>query len=227
MVQDRDRRSDGSGHSPSSSPNRSEADSLLAAELGETAAALADALRHGDARHVPAELNTVRIAARMRAVADSALQQCVDRARSAGHTWQEVGDALGTSRQAAFQRFGKPVNPRTGAPMTENLLPEADRRALEVLDAWKAGRDEELLAQFDDTMRAQLPPDRLAQTWPRLTGLVGAYESCGDPVVRPFGEYTVVNVPMEFEGGAMTGRVVFDREGRISGLFVVNPTAGG
>ena len=54
-----------------------------------------------------AELNTVRIAARMRAVADYALQQCVDRARSAGHTWPEIGDALGTSRQAAFRRFGK------------------------------------------------------------------------------------------------------------------------
>ena len=207
MTQDRDGRSDAE----------------LAMALGDTAEALADALRHGGERNVPAELNTVRLAARMRAVADDALQQCVDRARAAGHTWQEIGDALGTSRQAAFQRFGKPVNPRTGVPMTENLLPEADRRALEVLDAWKSGRDEELIALFDDTMRAQLPPDKLAQTWPQLTGLVGAYESCGDPVVRPFGEHTVVNVPMEFEGGAMTGRVVFDREGRIAGLFVLHP----
>ena len=199
-------------------------DGELASALGDTAAALADALRHGGERHVPAELNTVRLAARMRAVADDALRQCVDRARSAGHTWQEVGDALGTSRQAAFQRFGKPVDPRTGAPLTENPLPEADRRALEVLDAWMSGRDDELLARFDDTMRAQLPAERLAQTWPRLTGLVGAYEGCGDPLVRPFGEHTIVNVPMEFEAGPMTGRVVFDRAGRISGLFVLNPT---
>jgi hypothetical protein len=197
------------------------ADAWLAAELGATAAALTDALRQGG--HVPAELNTVRLAARMRSVADAALQQCVERARAAGHTWQEVGDALGTSRQAAFQRFGKPVNPRTGVEMTVNLLPDADRRALEVLEAWQAGRDEELIAQFDDTMRAQLPPERLAETWPQLTGLVGAYESCGDPVVRPFGEHTIVNIPMEFEGGPMTGRVVFDAQGRIAGLFVLSP----
>ena len=210
--------------SSSGGGDRVVADAELAVALGETAAASADALRHAEAAHVPAELNTVRIAARMREVADYALQQCVDRARSAGHTWQEIGDALGTSRQAAFQRFGKPVNPRTGVPMTENLLPEADRRALEVLDAWQSGRDSELIAQFDDTMRAQLPPDKLAQTWPQLVGLVGAYESCGDPIVRPFGEYTVVNVPMEFEGGPMTGRVVFNQAGQISGLFVVNPT---
>ena len=200
-----------------------QADAELAALLGETAAALGDALRHGGAQHVPAELNTVRVAARMRAVADEALQQCVERARTAGHTWQDVGDALGTSRQAAFQRFGKPIHPRTGAPMAENLLPDAGTRALEVLMAWMSGHDEELVARFDDTMRAQLPPERLARTWPQLTGLVGAYESCGDPVVRPFGEHTVVNVPMEFEGGPMTGRVVFDASGRIAGLFVLKP----
>jgi hypothetical protein len=201
-----------------------DADARLAAELEGTTAALIDALRHGE--HVPAELNTVRLATRMRAVADHALQQCVDRAKAAGHTWQEIGDALGTSRQAAFQRFGKSVNPRTGVEMTANLLPDAERRALEVLEAWRSGRDNELIAQFDDTMRAQLPPERLAQAWPQLTGLVGAYESCGDPVVRPFGEqYTVVNVPLEFEGGPMTGRVVFDTGGKISGLFVVRPGA--
>lgn len=58
-----------------------------------------------------------------------------------GHIWQEIGDALGTSRQAAFQRFGKLVNPRRGVLMSENLLPGADHRALEVLDAWMSGRD--------------------------------------------------------------------------------------
>ena len=202
------------------------ADARLAGEVGETASALVDALREGG-QHVPAELNTVRLAARMRAVADVALQQCVERARGAGHTWQEVGDALGTSRQAAFQRFGRPVNPRTGVEMAVNILPDAERRALEVIEAWRAGRDDELIAQFDDTMRSQLPPERLAQTWPQLTSLVGAYESCGDPVVRPFGEHTIVNVPLEFEAGAMTGRVVFDTEGRIAGLFVLEPGAAG
>ena len=70
-----------------------DSDDAMAALLGDTAAALGDALRHGDAGHVPAELNTVRLAARMRAVADDALQQSVDRARSSGHTWQEIGDA--------------------------------------------------------------------------------------------------------------------------------------
>jgi Protein of unknown function (DUF3887) len=202
-----------------------DSDDAMAKQLEETAAALGDALRHGAEGHVPATLNTVRLAARMRAVADEALLLCASRARAAGHTWQEIGDALGTSRQAAFQRFGKPIHPRTGAPMSRNPLPDAGRLALEALESWMSGRDDELTAKFDDTMRAQLPPDKLAQTWPQLIGLIGAYESCGDPIVQPFGEHTIVNVPMEFESGPMTGRIVFDTDARIAGLFVLRPGA--
>jgi hypothetical protein len=58
--------------------------------------------------------------------------------------------------------------------MTANPLPEAERRALEVREAWRSWHDDELIAQFDDTMRAQLPPERLAQAWPQLTGPIGA-----------------------------------------------------
>ncbi len=46
------------------------------------------------------------LAARERAVAaNEALQDAVDRARDAGHSWREIGEVLGTTRQAAFQRF--------------------------------------------------------------------------------------------------------------------------
>lgn len=38
------------------------------------------------------------------------LTDAVRRARSAGHSWEEVGAALGVSRQAVHQRFAK--NPR-------------------------------------------------------------------------------------------------------------------
>jgi hypothetical protein len=34
------------------------------------------------------------------------LQDAVDQARAEGASWQEVGDALGISRQAAWERFG-------------------------------------------------------------------------------------------------------------------------
>lgn len=38
---------------------------------------------------------------------EQTLAQMVANARAGGHSWQEIGDALGISRQGASQRFGK------------------------------------------------------------------------------------------------------------------------
>ncbi|WP_342778740.1 hypothetical protein [Phytoactinopolyspora halophila] len=59
-----------------------------------------------------------RDAARMRRIAtarqnltdaEQELRDAVAAARAAGDTWSMIGIALGTTRQAAFQRFGKHV----------------------------------------------------------------------------------------------------------------------
>ena len=39
--------------------------------------------------------------------ADQALRDAVGLARAAGDSWAVIGAALGTSRQAAYERFGK------------------------------------------------------------------------------------------------------------------------
>ena len=61
------------------------------------------------------------------------MREAVQQARQAGHTWAELGDLLGTTRQAAFQRFGRPLDPRTGVPMAEKTLPGAGGRASALL----------------------------------------------------------------------------------------------
>jgi hypothetical protein len=55
-------------------------------------------------------LDAVRSASELSALAAAALRLAVDLARAAGRTWQELGDVLGVSRQAAFQRFGHPID---------------------------------------------------------------------------------------------------------------------
>ncbi|WP_433683612.1 hypothetical protein [Nocardia sp. CA-119907] len=42
---------------------------------------------------------------------DDILHTLARQARDEGHTWAEIGDLLGTSRQAAFQRFSGPMPP--------------------------------------------------------------------------------------------------------------------
>ena len=85
------------------------------------------------------------------ATAEAELQQAVDRARATGHSWREIGDVLETTRQAAFQRFGRPVDPRTGAPMSRAVLPGATDTAIMIFADMTAGRWEEARRDFSET----------------------------------------------------------------------------
>ncbi len=77
----------------------------LARTLGTKAAALAQAVAES-----PNRLDVVSRAHQVDQVAAQLLKLCVQQSRAAGHTWQELGDRLGITRQAAFQRFGKPID---------------------------------------------------------------------------------------------------------------------
>lgn len=63
----------------------------------------ADVVKVRDARHV----RRIVTAARMIEFSENELRSAVAQARAAGETWAAIGAALGTTKQAAFQRFGK------------------------------------------------------------------------------------------------------------------------
>ena len=54
------------------------------------------------------------LAGQLRARGDELLAHFVDAARGSGSSWNEIGGALGTSKQAAQQRFGVLTNPPVG-----------------------------------------------------------------------------------------------------------------
>lgn len=165
-------------------------------------------------------LAAVAAARELSAAAAAALQASVDRARAAGHSWKEIGDVLDTSRQAAFQRFGRPVDPRTGEPMNRTVLPGAGDRAAEIFSHLAAGRWEAAGADFGERMRERVDAVRLAAGWAHTSGLIGQFERMGEPFARSDGEHTIVDIPLFFEAGDANGRVTFDHDGRVVGLFI-------
>lgn len=151
--------------------------------------------------------------------AQDLLRAAVERARAEGHTWQEIGEVVGTTRQAAFQRFGKAVDPRTGQVMTPGV-PDAADRALALLSEYTAARFERVRDDFDEIMRRELHTEKLASVWALVVGSVGAFERFGEPVVHAAGDLTVVDVLMHFEAGTAVAQVSFRREGTVAGLFI-------
>ena len=172
-----------------------------------------------------AGLDEVRVAHELSALATAALRLAVDLARASGRTWQEIGDVLGVSRQAAFQRFGHPVDPRTGQLMSSAIMPDAEQRATQLLIDWIEARYEQVTADFNQIMSEKMSADGLADAWAQLAGLVGRYEQMGEAAARQAGDLTIVDVPMSFEASEMKGRVVYDSGGKVTGLFVLRPDA--
>jgi len=75
-----------------------------------------DRLAAGIAAGSPLErLSAAReLAGRLRARGDELLDQFVDTTRESGSSWNEIGCALGTSKQAAQQRFAALTGPQVG-----------------------------------------------------------------------------------------------------------------
>ena len=174
---------------------------------------------------VPADLTpvtTVTVVRSLARVVEEGLREAVQNARQAGHTWAEIGELLGTTRQAAFQRFGRPLDPRTGAPMSDTILPGAAERAAGLLADVSEQRWEQVTGGFNQRMAEALDARGLAAAWAQVVGTAGEYQSMGEPVAHQAGDYTVVDVPLRFEAAEMTGQVTYDRDGQVAGLFLLN-----
>ncbi|MEV8523923.1 DUF3887 domain-containing protein [Streptomyces sp. NPDC052000] len=196
----------------------------LSAQLAERAAALAASV--GGPLTPPAYLELVRSSDSVKTMADQLLKLCVQQSRDAGHTWQEIGDLLGVTRQAAFQRFGKPIDPRTGAPMDKTVrMTDAAERAVEIVTAVLEDRMAEARRSFNAQVLEAFTDEVRGSGLATVTGLVGAFEGFaeGEPFVRRIGDHTVVDIPLHYEAGDMKARVAFDTDEKVAGIFILAP----
>lgn len=154
------------------------------------------------------------------AATNAAQQEAVDRARADGHSWREIGDVLDTTRQAAFQRFGRPVDPRTGQPMPRAVPPDRADRAVALVTDIIAGRWQEACRDFSAQMREHVDAERVATVYTQLLAMIGRFEQMGEPSAVQLGEITVVEITLHFEAGERTAQVSFDPDAQVVGLFI-------
>jgi hypothetical protein len=194
----------------------------LSAELAGQASALAGAL--ASPLTPPAYLDLVRRSRDLDGLAEQVLKLCVQQCRDAGHTWQEIGDLLGVTRQAAFQRFGKPIDPRTGEPMDKTVrMADAAGRAREIVTDVLDGRMDQARRSFNTQVLEAFTDEVRGSGMATVAGLVGAFEGFGEeePFVRRIGDHTVVDIPLRYEAGDMKARVAFDTDEKVAGLFIL------
>ncbi|MEU6760098.1 DUF3887 domain-containing protein [Streptomyces sp. NPDC046685] len=112
------------------------------------------------------------------------------------------------------------AQPQTAAAPAQSRY---DRITLQALDDIVNGTYTAATAHFDPRLAKLLPPDALADAWETYQDEFGRYRSHGDPQDVPFGEFTVVNVPLRMERGPGEFRVTFHPDGSIAGLLFLKP----
>lgn len=196
----------------------------LSAQLAEAASALDASV--SSPLTAPAYLDLVSLAQRVDGLAEEVLKLSVQQCRDAGHTWQQIGDLLGITRQAAFQRFGKPIDPRTGEAMDKTVhMKDAGERATRIVMDILEGRMDAARPTFNAQVSTALTEKVRGDALASVAGLVGAFEGIADdePFVRRIGDHTVVDVPLHYEAGDMKARVAFDADEKVAGFFILPP----
>jgi alpha-beta hydrolase superfamily lysophospholipase len=88
------------------------------------------------------------------------------------------------------------------------------------VDLLARGQFVEAARSFDETMTRLVPPAKLEQFWGSLAGSSGAFRERGGARRDRLGAYERAFVTCRFERADLDLLVVFDRAGRITGLFV-------
>ena len=107
--------------------------------------------------------------------------------------------------------------------MNASVLPGAAEKAVAIFVSLAERDWEAVRRDFDAKVAEALPDaDSVAATWAALAGRLGRYEQrMGEPFAHQLGDYTVVDIPLQFEVGEQVGRVTFNRDGTVAGLFVL------
>lgn len=87
-------------------------------------------------REPEAHLELVVLTNRVHDVTNGLLRDAVASARAAGSSWEAIGSALGMSRQAAQQRFGRRPQPIPGTAEHRQLVGLTAFNEVEQLNSW-------------------------------------------------------------------------------------------
>jgi hypothetical protein len=191
---------------------------VMSLMLTTNAELVASVLREASSEDDDSVVGAIAATRSLGLIVDDLLHALVQRARTEGHTWAEIGALLHCSRQAAFQRFG-------GASLEEadddstRPIPRAAEKALAVIDLVKSEQWEPLMAELADDLRERASEEMFRAQRSRAQQHFGGYVKMGTPVVVDARHgYTVVDVPMILEHGNLTGHVTFNSGGQVAAL---------
>ncbi|MCQ9173120.1 DUF3887 domain-containing protein [Corynebacterium amycolatum] len=183
-------------------------------------------------------LTTIRHRLQATNIAEQELEDAVAQARTAGHSWAEIGNVLNISRQAAFKRFGSVQNPVSGELMTATKTTHIAELGEKFLRHIINGEEAETVSMISPKLRKDLPWSTIYSVWEDVLTETGAFESFDDTQVTSLGGTrtkeptsqkllskilgtSLVITTLKHEAGEWMARVAFDRHENVIGLLIL------
>jgi hypothetical protein len=107
--------------------------------------------------------------------------------------------------------------------VAQEFPPGTEDRARSLFGDLIQGGWESVRTEFDPSMRDQPDAGRIARACANAAESGGRFEGTGTSSARLSGDYAVVDVPLIFGAGSGIGRMVVDREGKVTGLRLEYP----
>jgi hypothetical protein len=105
-------------------------------------------------------LGVLRIVAKYQELLQEVSRQAVSTARQMGRSWDEIANAVGTSRQSAWQRYRSSSPPADSVPLVMRRFPNRRRRHLAIRDALAADYGIMISERFARELSSQLVSER-------------------------------------------------------------------
>jgi hypothetical protein len=181
-------------------------------------------------------VRSVVVADELERVSHLHLRGAVLAARANGVSWQAIGDALGTSRQSAFKRFGSSTTP-IGEDYKSMPVVDLVARTENVFHSLNKGDFASVKSLMTFTCARGLPKKKVMGLWSEVVAATGQLESVSDTVVQTrdgrtighqlwnelMGAGVVGQTQLNNEAGEWIGRVAYSSSGKIEGILIVAP----
>jgi pimeloyl-ACP methyl ester carboxylesterase len=100
---------------------------------------------------------------------------------------------------------------------------DLEKLARTFVEQMNRGEFDKATSGFDATMQKVMPPDKLKKTWQDVLDDAGGFKKQQGARGEKSGKYDIVYVTCELARKKVDARVVFDKEGKIAGLFFGPP----
>lgn len=167
----------------------------------------------------PSELDSITNAHQQVLDASAQLEEAVRRARQSGVTWQQIGDAMGVSKQAASQRFQQ-----ASLKLTDKSLDSITKEIEQITDSFFTALDREDISTLHSLMTymtaRQLSQRKILSIWHQTKEACGDFIEISNSRIEYNGTTFVYTYRLRHQWGEPVGQILFNMRQQITGWVI-------